>query len=150
MFAIDVNEVKNYEEILTAPGDYQVEIIKAKEGKTQKGRAKIDLTYTYLDTFPAGEEINEDDFENPLDATGFTTIYLPDPELDTKRGGNFMTMNLRDWLNNFNVVPAEEGKLGAEDFVGLVGGIKIVHKKRDKNDADSPVQAEVGRSVDID
>lgn len=150
MFAIDVNEIKSYEEILTAPGDYQVEILKAKAGKTQKGRAKIDLTFKYLDTIPAGEEIDDENFENPLDTNGFTTIYLPDEELDTKRGANFMKANLRDWLINFNVEPEDPNGLDAKDFIDCVGGIKIKHKKRDRNDDSSPVQAEVDRSVPLD
>ncbi len=148
-FAINVNDAKNYRDTLMAPGRYQVEVIKGKDGFTMKDRGKLDLTIKILDTIPPGEEIDEDEFENPIDSTKFVSIYLP-AEGDAKNTVNMFNGKLRDYLINFEVEPEDENSLTAKDFEGCVGGIVVKHKKRDKNDPNSPMQADIDRSCPIE
>lgn len=149
MFAVNVEDQKDYKDILPAAGRYQAEITKAKEGKTEKGRGKIDLTLKILDTIPAGEEIDEDNFENPIDGIQFATIYMIVDE-DKKSTKNMFNGRLRDWLTNFNVVAEDPDGLSASDFENLVGGVTIKHQKRDKKDPNSPLQARIENSCPID
>ena len=152
-FAVNVDEIKDYKDTLKAPGKYQVEVVKAKEGVTRQGgpgsRPKIDLTLKVLDTIPAGEDIDEDEYENPLDQMVFASIYFP-REDDKKNTKNLMMGNLRDYLNNFEVEPEDPNSLGAEDFMGCIGGVEIKHQKRDKNDPNSPLTDRINNSVPID
>lgn len=148
-FSVNVSDVKDYKDLLPAPGKYQGEIIKATEGMTQKDRPKIDLRLKVLDTIPAGEEIDEDEFENPLESVQFATIYLAKDD-DPQRTAGFMTSQLRDWLNFFEVEPEIENELSASDFMGMVGGFVIKHEKRDRNDPNSPIVARVDRPCELD
>lgn len=148
-FAVDVQDVKDYRDLLPAPGKYQAEIIKATEGMTSKDRPKIDLRLKILDTIPAGEEIDEDEYENPLESIQFATIYLVKDD-DPKRTQSFMTSMLRDWLVNFEIEPEVEGELSASDFVSTVGGCIIKHEKRDRNDPNSSIVSRVDKSCVLD
>lgn len=148
-FAVDVQDVKDYKDLLAAPGDYQVEIIKASEGMTSKDRPKIDLRLKVLDTLPAGEEIDEDEFENPLESVQFATIYLLKDD-DPQRTRGFMLSQLRDWLNHFDVEPEVDGELSASDFVGMVGGVKIKHERSQRGDNSSPMRANITGPVPLD
>jgi len=148
-FAVNVEDVVNYKELLVAPGRYQAEIIKATEGMTQKDRPKFDLRLKILDTIPAGEEIDEDEFENPIDSIQFASIYLAKDD-DPQRTKGFMTSILKDWLMMYDVQAADAGELSGSDFEGCVGGIIIKHEKRDRNDADSPLVARADKPCDID
>lgn len=148
-FAISVDDLKDYKDILPAPGKYQVEITKGKDGFTQKGRGKIDLNFKVLDTIPAGEEIDEEQYENPIDSTKFATIYLP-TDGDAKNTQNMFNGRIRDWLNNFEVEASDPNELTGKDFVDCVGGVIIKHEKRDKNDPNSPMQARIENSCPLD
>ena len=154
-FAVNVNDIKDYRDILPAPGKYEAEIIKAKEGVTRQGgpgsRGKIDLRFKILDTYPAGqsEDIDTDEYENPIDSIQFATIYMV-ADHDKKNTVNMFNGRLRDWLNHFNVEPEDENSLAAEDFEGCIGGVIIKHEKRDKNDPNSPMIARIEQSCQID
>ncbi len=155
-FAVKIQDVQDYRDILPAPGKYEAEIIKAKEGKTRQGgpgsRGKIDLTFKILDTYPNGlsDEIDTDEYENPIDnGMQFSTIYMV-ADHDAKNTVNMFTGRLRDWLANFNVEPEDENSLSDTDFMDCVGGVVIKHEKRDKKDPNSPIVARIEVSCNIE
>jgi len=154
-FAVSIDDAKGYKDILPAAGRYEAEIIKAKEGKTRQGgplsRGKIDLRFKVLDTIPNGraDEIDVDEYENPIDSIQFSTIYMVAAH-DQKNTVNMFKGRLRDWLTNFDVEAADPNKLEDNDFVDCVGGIVIKHEKRDKNDKNSPLVARIEVSCPLD
>jgi len=145
-FVVDVEAVKDYQDLLYPEGKYLVEVMKAKEGLTQKGREKIDLTLKILDTIPANEPIDTDNYLDPMDQVIFSTIYLPN-ENDPKRSADFMNKLLRDYLKAFDVQPENPGQLSSGDFEGTTGGILIKHEKAYKDDPDSELRAIIKKAV---
>jgi len=145
-YAIDIEEVVAYEDLIIPAGKYQAEILKAKFGTTMKGKPKFDLTVKIIDTIPPGEEIDTASFDDPIDKNQFAAIYLPNEDSDTKAGLNFKKSLLRDWLKYFDVDTEEAGKLNDTDFEGCIGGIQIVHEKMDKSDPESPMRAVVKKA----
>ncbi len=145
-FVVDVDAMKDYQDLLYPEGKYLVEVIKAKEGVTKNGRQKLDLTLKILDTVPAGEPIDTDNFLDPIDQVIFSSIYFAQ-DSDPKRSADFMNKLLRDYLKSFDISPANPGQLSGEDFEGTTGGILIKHEKAYKDDPDSEVRAVVKKAV---
>ena len=89
-FNMNVEDVKNYEEMLIPEGKYLGEVIDGTDGETQKNRGKIDLRVKLLDTIPSGEDLDLDSFLDPIDSLVFPHIYLP-MDGDVARTKNMMT-----------------------------------------------------------
>lgn len=145
-FVVDVDTMKDYQDMLYPEGKFLVEVIKAKEGVTKNGRNKLDLSLKILDTVPSGEPIDTDNFLDPIDQVIFSTIYLANDN-DPKRSADFMNKLLRDYLKAFDIQAANPGQLAAEDFEGTTGGILIKHERAYKDDPESEMRAVVKKAV---
>ncbi len=141
-FAMNISDVKDYEEKLIPAGKYLVEILKGTDGETSKGRGKIDLRAKVLDTIPSGEEIDTDKYLDPIDGNVFPAIFLPQDN-DINSTKNMMTKGLSNWVKFFDLVPADDEILTGKDFEGLVGGIVVKHELAFKDDPDSDLRAVV-------
>ncbi len=147
-FNMDIDAIKDFEEMLIPPGKYQVEVLSGKDGTTMKDRGKMDLRVKILDTIPAGEDIDTDAYLDPIDTQLFVSLYLP-MDGDKPSTKNMMTKNLKNFLINFDVDPANEGVISAEDFVGCTGGVTVKHERAFKDDPDSDMRATVKGSCSL-
>ena len=141
-FALNIEDVKNYEELLYPAGKYEVEILSGKDGETKNGRGKIDLRAKVLETIPAGEDIDTEKYLDPIDQNLFITIYLP-VEGDVSRTKNMMTKIIQGYLIHFEIEAADPGILTGADFVGTTGGVVLKHEKAFRDDPDSEMRATV-------
>lgn len=144
-FHVNVEDLKNYKEMLVPAGKYLVEVIKGQDKKAASGRDMMNLTLKILDTIPPGEETDTENFLDPIDSIQFKLLMAP-MEGDKIGTVNMFNKNVSDYLNNFDVEAADPEKLVAADFVGTSGGITIKYEKLDKDEPDSDLRAVVDKS----
>ena len=146
---MNIEDVKNYEELLIPEGKYVVEILDGKDEETQKHRGKLGLRAKILDTIPAGEDLDLDAFLDPIDSLVFPNIYLP-MDGDVARTKNMMTKILQGYLVHFEVEASTAGVLTAKDFIGCSGGILVKHERRDKDDPQSDLRLNIKSACAVD
>ena len=149
-FTVDLTTITDYEDMLIPEGKYQAVVTKAKAGSTQKGRPKVDLTLKIEDTVPAGEELDLDEYEDPIEKSVFATIYFPVPD-DKKTTINMFKGLIRDWMNFFEVTADDPNDLKAlaSNFENTIGGILIKYEKMDRDDPESGNRAVVKKAVKL-
>lgn len=147
-FALNIEDVKNYEELLYPAGKYEVEVISGKDGETKNGRGKIDLRLKVLETIPPGEDIDTEKYLDPIDQNMFATIFLP-VEGDKTSTKNMFTKIIQGYLINFDVDPSDASILTGKDFEGCTGGVSVKHEKAFKDDPDSDMRAVVKGSCTL-
>lgn len=148
-FNLDIDKIKDYEEMLIPEGKYLVEILDGKDEETQKHRGKLGLRAKILDTIPAGEDLDLDSYLDPIDSLVFPNIYLP-MDGDVTRTKNMMTKILQGYLVHFEVESSTPGVLTAKDFIGCSGGIVVKHEKMDKDDPKSDLRVNIKGACAVD
>ena len=150
MGKINVEEVKNWKDILIQAGNYQVEVLKAEDKVTQYDDDYIAITFKIVDTIPSGLEIDTDNYIDAVEEQSLisTNIYFP-KEADEQWKRAKANKTLQGYLANFEIDPLNDDEIVAEDFKDTVGGIYIKHGPKDWKDKNGDQTHKVQYSVPV-
>jgi hypothetical protein len=133
---INVQEVKDYKDLLIPDGNYQVSVIGA-EDKTSDYGEFIELTFKIEDTIPSGQPFAEDELDPVAEGTIISTrIYGLKDNAEPWQIKSFMK-TMHGYLDYFDIDPMDDENITAEDFEGRLGGLYIKQEPMVKKDPDS-------------
>lgn len=141
-FKLNVQEVKDFKEMLYPKGPYESKIIKVEEKVAGSGREFFSLQVEILETIPAQQAINEDEFLNPLGKKMITNVMTP-MEGDAPGTVSMFMKNLSNLLKNGNITPANEDELAGDDLLNQYVGVVLGHNKINKDNPKSDLRAEI-------
>lgn len=141
-FKMNVQEVKDFKEKLYPKGPYEAKIVKVEEKTAGSGRDFFALQVEILETIPAQQNIDEEEFLNPLGKQMFTNIMMP---VDGDKPGtvSMFMKNISNLLKHGNITPQNEDELAGDDLLNQYVGVVIGHSKINKDNPKSDLRAEI-------
>ena len=150
MFNLD--DVTGYVEKVIPAGKYEVEVIKSTLDVWGTGRQVIKLQCKIVDTIPSGQDIDLDEFEDPIGQMVYPNVNIPygkdEPKYKSSSDG-FISKLAKDYINNFSVeIPEDKTDMKefAENFTDMVGGVIVKYEPSDRNDPESDPRAVADKS----
>lgn len=142
-FKMDVQAVKDFKEKLYPKGPYEGQIVAVEEKTASSGREFFALQVKILETIPAEQEIDEEEFLNPLGKTVFYNVMTPMHDTDKPGTISMFQKNLSNMLKFGNIDPAVEGELSGDDLLNQYVGVIMSHNKINKDNPKSDLRAEL-------
>jgi len=132
---LNVRAAQDYKELLFPKGAYEGKIVEAEEKLFNSGRSGFVLKIEIQDTIPPGQEIDEEEYANPLGKKLIQRVFWPMPD-DNKNTEGMMLKKIRDLMASSGVEPESEDELDATEFLNYSVGVIMKHElvnKEDKN-----------------
>lgn len=139
---MNVQAIKDFKEKLYPKGPLEAKIIGATVKEAGTGREFFALELEILETIPANQTIDEDEFVNPLGKHMFTNVMTP-MEGDAPGTVSMFEKQLSDMLKYGNIVPRSDDEVEADDLLNQFIGVVVGHKKINKDDPKSDLKAEI-------
>ncbi len=141
---IDVRAVREHKERLIPTGDYEVKFVKVEEKIAQSGRDWFSLTCEFLDTIPSGQNIDQEDYVDPIKEKQklFKGVFFP-MDGDKANTKSMFLSDMKKLLEYSECIPADDDNLEPSDLINLYCGVKVAHKPINKDDPNSDLRAEI-------
>lgn len=137
---INVRAAQEFKELLFPKGAYEGKIVEAEEKTYNSGRQGFELKIEIQDTIPAGQEINEEDYANPLGKKLTARVFFPQSG-DKKTTEGMFLKKIRDLMSSTGVEPESEEELSADEFLGYSVGVIMKHELVNKDDKNGDSRA---------